>query len=220
MPVGRILLMSEKMELASDDPTSSVLRNAGYEVLKISFFNGSLDPPDKNEGIHAVLIDLTKAVIDGDGMLDEVEKRYPDAPVAVLISDRNSPMVLPKLRQSAYEFLPKPFQSEQLLAMVARAIEHRNLKCEIRNLGREMTAIQRRAESEAQDKLEKMRHCLGDLELSFDLALEVCCEAIDQKEYRLHGHSKRVTAYTIAIAPSDAVGQRIYPSDCPRCFFT
>ncbi len=49
-------------------------------------------------------------------------------------------------------------------------------------------------------RTEMLRHAMEDLEHSYDVTLEALGDALDLKDSETEGHSKRVTAYTIALA--------------------
>jgi putative nucleotidyltransferase with HDIG domain len=102
-------------------------------------------------------------------------------------------VALAAIRNGAYDYLLKPFEREQLLATVRRALENRRLKMENR-------AYQTNLESLVAARTEQLRKAMGDLERSYDVTLEALGDALDLKDAETEGHSKRVTAYTIAIA--------------------
>ena len=102
-------------------------------------------------------------------------------------------VALAAIRNGAYDYLLKPFEKEQLLAMVRRALETRRLRLE--NL-----AYQTKLESLVSGRTEMLRKALADLERSYDITLEALGDALDLKDAETEGHSKRVTAFTIAIA--------------------
>src|SRR5438046_10452918 len=80
-----------------------------------------------------------------------------------------------------------------MLAMVRRALEHRRLRLENR-------AYQAKLESLVAARTEQLRQTMKVLELSYDITLEALGDALDRKDAETEGHSKRVTAYTIAMA--------------------
>src|SRR5205823_8550034 len=84
-------------------------------------------------------------------------------------------------------------EREQLLATVRRALENRRLKLENR-------AYQTNLEALVAVKTEEVRRAMGTLERSYDITLEALGDALDLKDAETEGHSKRVTAFTIAIA--------------------
>ena len=102
-------------------------------------------------------------------------------------------VALAAIRNGAYDYLLKPFEREQLLAMVRRALENRRLKLENR-------AYQSNLESLVAARTEQLRQAMTDLERSYDITLEALGDALDLKDAETEGHSKRVTAFTIAIA--------------------
>jgi len=102
-------------------------------------------------------------------------------------------VALAAIRNGAYDYLLKPFEREQLLASVRRAVENRRLKLE--NI-----AYQTKLEALVSARTELLRHALADLERSYDITLEALGDALDLKDAETEGHSKRVTGFTIAIA--------------------
>ena len=74
-----------------------------------------------------------------------------------------------------------------------RALENRRLQLENR-------AYQTNLETLVQARTEQLRQAMSDLERSYDITLEALGDALDLKDAETEGHSKRVTAFTIAIA--------------------
>jgi putative nucleotidyltransferase with HDIG domain len=87
--------------------------------------------------------------------------------------------------------------------MVRRALEHRRLRLENR-------AYQSNLESLVAARTEQLRQTMTDLERSYDITLEALGDALDLKDAETEGHSKRVTAFTIAVARAMGLtGERI-----------
>jgi putative nucleotidyltransferase with HDIG domain len=72
-------------------------------------------------------------------------------------------------------------------------MENRRLKLENR-------AYQVNLETLVAARTEQLRQAMSDLERSYDITLEALGDALDLKDAETEGHSKRVTAFTIAIA--------------------
>jgi putative nucleotidyltransferase with HDIG domain len=64
----------------------------------------------------------------------------------------------------------------------------------------ENRAYQSNLESLVAARTEQLRQTMTDLERSYDITLEALGDALDLKDAETEGHSKRVTAFTIAIA--------------------
>jgi len=109
-------------------------------------------------------------------------------------------VALDAIRNGAYDYLTKPFDREQLLDRVRRALENRRLRLEnlrfqlhLESLVAEKTAQLRQINADLQRANEELKR-------SHDMMLEALGDALDLKDAETEGHSKRVTAFTIAIA--------------------
>jgi putative nucleotidyltransferase with HDIG domain len=140
-----------------------------------------------------MLSDLMMADLDGIGLLERTKERFPDLPVVMVTAVHDISVALAAIRNGAYDYLLKPFEREQLLATVRRALENRRLKLENR-------AYQTNLEALVTARTEQLRKAIGTLERSYDITLEALGDALDLKDAETEGHSKRVTAFTIAIA--------------------
>jgi putative nucleotidyltransferase with HDIG domain len=146
------------------------------------------DPP-----YDLVLSDIMLKGLDGTGMIEKVQAISPDTPVVVITALRDVNQVINVMRNGAYDYLLKPFEKEQLLSTVRRAIERRRL------------AQQHAIDKENLEKLvaartELLHTAMSDLEQAYDITLEALGDALDLKDAETEGHSRRVTAYTIALA--------------------
>ena len=74
-----------------------------------------------------------------------------------------------------------------------RALDHRQALEESHN-------YQQSLEQVVRARTEMLRQAMEDLEHSYDVTLEALGDALDLKDSETEGHSKRVTAYTIALA--------------------
>jgi len=132
-------------------------------------------------------------VMDGEALLAATKERFPDMPVVMVTAMHDISIALNAIRNGAYDYLLKPFDREQLLATVRRALENRRLKLENR-------AYQTNLEALVTARTEQLRQAITTLERSYDITLEALGNALDLKDAETEGHSKRVTAFTIAIA--------------------
>jgi putative nucleotidyltransferase with HDIG domain len=102
-------------------------------------------------------------------------------------------VAIDSMRRGAYDYLLKPFEREHLVSTVLRALEHRQALEESHN-------YQQTLEQVVQARTDLLRQAMEDLEHSYDITLEALGDALDLKDSETEGHSKRVTAYTIALA--------------------
>lgn len=187
----RVLVVDDEEPIR--EIVASMLQNAGYECRQAGSGLEAMAILDSGEQFELMLTDLMMPELDGIGLLERSKENFPDMPVVMVTAVHDISVALAAIRNGSYDYLLKPFEREQLLAMVRRALENRRLKLENR-------AYQTNLEALVNARTEQLRQAMGDLERSYDITLEALGDALDLKDAETEGHSKRVTAFTIAIA--------------------
>jgi putative nucleotidyltransferase with HDIG domain len=191
MPSERILIVDDEETIR--EIVSSMLTSANFNCRQAASGMEALALLDSGEAFELMLSDLMMANLDGIGLLEKTKERFPDMPVVMVTAVHDISVALAALRNGAYDYLLKPFEREQLLATVRRALENRRLKLENREYLTNMELL-------VEARTEQLRKAMGNLERSYDITLEALGDALDLKDAETEGHSKRVTAFTIAIA--------------------
>jgi putative nucleotidyltransferase with HDIG domain len=191
MPVERILVVDDEETIR--EIVSSMLTHANYKCRQAASGLEAIALLDSGEEFELLLSDLMMADLDGIGLLERTKERFPDMPVVMVTAVHDISVALAAIRNGAYDYLLKPFEREQLLATVRRAMENRRLKLENR-------AYQTNLETLVAARTEQLRKAMVELERSYDITLEALGDALDLKDRETEGHSRRVTAFTIAIA--------------------
>ena len=191
MPAERILVVDD--EEAIREIVTSMLVSANYHCRQAASGVEALAMLNSGDEFELMLTDLMMAELDGIGLLERTKEKFPDMPVVMVTAVHDISVALAAIRNGAYDYLLKPFEREQLLATVRRALENRRLKMENR-------AYQTNLESLVAARTEQLRKAMANLERSYDITLEALGDALDLKDAETEGHSKRVTAFTIAIA--------------------
>jgi putative nucleotidyltransferase with HDIG domain len=187
----RILVVDD--EEAIREIVSSMLTFAGYSCLQAASGMEALAVLNSGEEFELMLSDLMMAELDGIGLLERTKEKFPDMPVVMVTAVHDISVALAALRNGAYDYLLKPFERDQLLATVGRALENRRLKMENRT-------YQTNLESLVEARTDQLQTAMANLERSYDITLEALGDALDLKDKETEGHSRRVTAFTIAIA--------------------
>jgi len=140
-----------------------------------------------------VLTDIVMQDGNGIALLERLHVDQPHLPVVMVSAIHDISVAIDSMRRGAYDYLLKPFESEHLVATVQRALDHRQALQESHN-------YQQNLEQVVRARTEMLRQAMEDLEHSYDVTLEALGDALDLKDSETEGHSKRVTAYTIALA--------------------
>jgi len=191
MPLDRILVVDDEETIR--EIVSSMLASAQFQTRQASSGVEALALLDSGEEFDLVLSDLMMAEMDGIALLERSKERFPSMPVVMVTAVHDIQVALQALRNGAYDYLLKPFEREQLLATVRRALETRRLK-------RENDAYRTNLEALVAARTQQWKNALADLQHSYDITLEALGDALDLKDAETAGHTKRVTAFTIAIA--------------------
>lgn len=187
----RILVVDDEEPIR--EIVASMLGTAGYVCKEAGSGMEALAILTSGEEFELMLSDLMMADLDGIGLLERTKERYPDMPVVMVTAVHDISVALAAIRNGAYDYLLKPFEREQLLNTVSRALENRRLKVENR-------IYQTNLESLVKARTDQLQTAIQNLERSYDITLEALGDALDLKDAETEGHSKRVTAFTIAIA--------------------
>jgi len=187
---ARILVVDDEASVRS--MIGATLEHQEYDVQLAASGREALAMLEK-KAFDLVLTDIV--MLDGNGiaLLKRIHAQQPNLPVVMVTAMHDIGMAIDCMRSGAYDYLLKPFEREHLLGTVQRALAHRQALQENLN-------YQQNLEQVVHARTEMLRQAMEDLEHSYDVTLEALGEALDMKDSETEGHSKRVTAYTIALA--------------------
>ncbi len=191
MAGSQILIVDDDASLRSI--VSAMLRPAGYEPTLTGSAEEAIDLLQKGCRPELILSDIVMTGMSGLGLLEHVRQNHADIPIVMVSGISDVSVAIEALRNGAYDYLLKPFEREQLLSTVLRALEYRAL-VEQNNIYRSQL------EELVAARTEMLNNAVADLERSYDITLEALGDALDLKDTETEGHSRRVTAYTIALA--------------------
>jgi len=90
---------------------------------------------------HVVVSDIRLPGMDGTALLGQLMERDSDLPVILMTGHGDVQMAVQAMKDGAYDFIQKPFQSCELVAVVKKALEKRRLSLEVRQLRRQVAVI-------------------------------------------------------------------------------
>jgi putative nucleotidyltransferase with HDIG domain len=187
----RILVVDD--EEAIREIVCAILIAAGFSCKQAASGMEALAILNSGDVFELMLSDLMMADLDGIGLLERTKEKFPDMPVVMVTAVHDISVALAAIRNGAYDYLLKPFEREQLLNAVKRALENRRLKVENRT-------YQTNLESLVEARTDQLQRAVAELERSYDITLEALGDALDLKDSETQNHTRRVTAFTIAIA--------------------
>jgi len=126
--------MSTEILIIDDNPDirnilNILISDAGYETRLAANYNQALLEIDKKLPDVAIIdVKLDKGDNDGIELLSHIKSKNKDIPVIIISGHANIEMAVNSLKSGAFEFIQKPFDQEQLMNFINRAVENFNLK--------------------------------------------------------------------------------------------
>jgi putative nucleotidyltransferase with HDIG domain len=188
--VARILVVDDEPHIRTMIGTTLTRQN--YEAVLAASRGEAIELLDRQD-FDLVLTDIVMRDGNGINLLERIRVHQPEVPVVMVTAIQDVSVAISAMRKGAHDYLIKPFEREQLLSSVRSALEYR------RNL-LENVVYKQNLEDVVRARTELLHHAMLDLERSYDITLEALGDALDLKDSETEGHSKRVTAYTIALS--------------------
>jgi len=191
MPQERILVVDD--EEVVRDVVAALLGHCGYSTTLVESAGAAMARLQQDPDYDLVLSDIMLPETDGLTLLEMIGSDYPEVPVVMVSAVNDLHVATSAFRRGAIDYLLKPFERAELEDVVVRGVEHRRLR-------RQNATYRENLEAIVLARTGRLRSTMQDLERSYDITLEAMGDALDLRDQETEGHSKRVTAYTIALA--------------------
>ncbi|RRA47423.1 HD domain-containing phosphohydrolase [Acidipila sp. EB88] len=190
-------MAAEKVLVVDDEQLTrtilvSLLRREGY---------GLESARDAEEALRILAVkplDLIVVSLSTSGeqalrLVDHIRARQLQIPVILIMRAEEAEQAVAGMRNGAYDVVFRPFQNDVMLAAVARGVTYGKVS-------RRDVTYRNGLEHLVEARTSLLREAMFELERSYDTTLEALGDALDLKDSETEGHSRRVTAYTIALA--------------------
>ena len=131
MPSGKILVVDDDQNLL--ELVKMRLESADYEVTTASREEDALEAI-KGQVFDLAIVDLQLADRDGISIMEELHLILPEMPVIILTAYGTIESAVEAMKRGAYSYLTKPFDPQDLLLQIERALENRRLTSEVQRL--------------------------------------------------------------------------------------
>ena len=133
IPKPYVLVIDDQEDIL--EVINHILVDEGFEVRCIAD-NRDIVSTLRVRQPDLILLDvwLNDSRFDGVAVFDIIRQYYPDAPVIMISGHSSISTAVSALKDGVFDFLAKPFTTEQLMATVNRAIEMRRLRREYTHL--------------------------------------------------------------------------------------
>lgn len=103
------------------------LKDAGHQVLEFAEASGALQSL-AGESPEMVITDIRMPEMDGLELLEKIRQISPSTTVVIMTAYASVDTAIKALKLGAYDYLSKPFRSDEVLHLIERVSELRNIK--------------------------------------------------------------------------------------------
>ena len=121
---NKVLVVDDKQMMR--DSVGSMLQRAGYSVVVASDGAGALSMVAKHRPA-AVITDLKMPEMDGLELLGKLRQADDQLPVVLMTAYGSVNDAVSAMKRGAFDFIQKPFEGDQLVMVMRRAVEHHKL---------------------------------------------------------------------------------------------
>lgn len=189
-------------------------KEEGFEVTSFEEAQSALDQL-ADDTPDVILTDIRMPGIDGLAFLAKVKGSHPDLPVIIMTAHSDLESAVSSYQTGAFEYLPKPFDIDEALALVNRAIMHIN-KLQQQESAKSVKPIQTTEIIGESPAMQEVFRAIGRLSQSHITVL-INGESGTGKElvaHALHRHSPRGSkpfiALNMAAIPKDLIETELF----------
>ena len=127
MSAPRILIVDD--QTAVREELAYALKYEGYRTAEAAHGEAGRDALREGD-IHVALVDIKMPGMDGMQLLQKVQEDHAEVPVIMITGHGDIETAVVALRNGAFDFLPKPFDTDRVLVSIKNALQVRELTSE------------------------------------------------------------------------------------------
>lgn len=133
--MGDILITDDERDIR--ELIADILQDEGFTTRLAGNSHECLAQIEKERPALMILdIWLKDSGMDGIDILKQVKREHPEIPIVIISGHGNIEIAVAAIKQGAYDFIEKPFNIDQLLVVIRRAMETSRLRRENSELRR------------------------------------------------------------------------------------
>ena len=189
---GRIMIVDDEPSVC--EILRQMLTFEKYIVTTESSVDAAITKLTDHQGDYDIVItDLNMPGKGGIELLEALNEADSSIIKIVMTGDITTDNTIASLRHGAYDFIPKPFVHNQIIAMVERAFEYRRLAMENKR-------YQLYLEDMVSEKSAALTDALEQVKSAFNFTLEALVAMLDARERATGQHSLRVRELALVLA--------------------
>ncbi len=206
--MGDILIVDDERDIR--ELIADILKDDGYTTRLAANADECIAQLESELPSMMILdIWLKDSHMDGIDILKKVKRENPEVPIVIISGHGNIEIAVAAIKQGAYDFIEKPFNIDQLMVVIGRAMETARLRQENQQLKRQDGSVSEMIGSSANFKalkanLEKVTKSNGRVMLTGPAG-----SGKEAAARYIHAHSNRANAAFISVSSASIEPDRM-----------
>ncbi len=161
----------------------------------------------KKSNFEILILDMKLAYKHCQKQIEEIKSINPEILITAIINTSSFDVIRQILKLGIYGYLINPFNLEELVFIIKKAVKFINLASDNKNLFEELGESRARLEKhaielekEGTERVHTIDKLYKDLQDTYMRTIKTLIQAIDAKDHYTHSHSENVMRYATAIA--------------------
>jgi len=197
MSEGNILVIDDEEVICN--LIRDTLTDKGYSVAVNQDAKSGIETVKQNS-FDVIFVDLKMPEIDGLTMLERIKQLDSDNTVIMITGYPSFETVRESLHLGAFDYITKPFNLEELIFTIRRAISFRRLNLENKRLMEQLAQENIILEEKVLERTKDLRNLYQELQATYLRTIKALAQTIDARDHYTHSHSENVTKYAVTIA--------------------
>lgn len=181
------------------------LSKEGYSVIQSSGGNGIFETL-ANNAFELVICDIRMPEVDGIKVLEFVRRNFDTVPVVMLTGFTDISIAIEVMKKGAFDYVMKPVKKEDLMVVIKKALNHRDLLIRNKELELENREYQLFLEQKVRERTKELNSKAIELQRAYGLLkttniqfVNVLAETIEAKDRHTRGHCNRMRRLCVEI---------------------
>lgn len=189
IPKRRVLIVDDEPSIVK--LLAETLQAEGYSCLGCRNGQDAMHLVSSEE-FDAVLSDVYMPGMSGLELLQLIREKHASIAFVMLTGEGDVRVGVQAMKEGADDYLVKPLNLGAVLISLRQVLQRKELEAEVEGHRRHL-------EEMVEQRTAQLRRTTWQIEQNYDETLQALAGALDIRDNEIAGHSRRVTAYTVAI---------------------
>jgi len=178
---------------------ADILKNQEYEIVTAATGEEGFQEALQND-YDLLIVDINLPHEDGLSIVGHIKKNDPDAIIIVITGCDTVHNIHEALHLGVFDYIPKPFDVDQLRFAVGRAISAGSLIKTNKKLMKELSEQNRLLEQKVEERTQRLTVAYEHVQEVYLRIITTLVSVIEAKDPYTKSHSENVAKYSVAIA--------------------